>query len=82
MSEKSIMTHERIVARVQGRRDGWHLVLSEILKRAGEAFANSDDAKAHSLRDLARELHRHPLTLRMDEEEKCSLEVLERLKDA
>ena len=79
MSKITVATHERIIARVQGRRDGWFAAVEEIRRRAGEAFAHGDDLNANALRQLAHELQRHPLVARMDEEERNSLDIIERL---
>lgn len=67
-------THLRIMARVQGRRDGWFEVLKEIRKQAADAFGRDDDAAANRLRDLARSLKRHPYLDALDAEEKNSME--------
>lgn len=75
-------THLRVMAREQGRRDGWYAALDEVRKIAAEAFMRDDDAKADLIRGIARDLGkatpRHPYLARVDASEQQSMEVVDR----
>ena len=79
---EALTTHWRIVSRVQGKRDGWFMVVDEILSRAAAAFKTGDDSTAHGLRDLAREFSKpgHPRLLAFTEDERRSLDLIEQAK--